>query len=169
MPRPISPIRIEGKIAYVPLTRGYEAIIDAADVSLVEEYNWYALMQRNTVYAVRTDRTGDKQRKVYLHRAILGEPDGLEVDHKDGNGLKNTRDNLRAATTSQNQQNARISKRNTSGFRGVHWDKRDQRWRAYIKVNRKQTHLGNFTTPEAAHAAYCKASARMHGEFGRTE
>lgn len=169
MPKTIKPIRIEGDLAYVPLTKGYEAIVDATDVPLVEGYNWTAAVKSRTVYAIRTDYTGPKQRRVRMHRVILGEPEGMQVDHRDGNGLNNRRDNLRKATHSQNTHNARTSNRNTSGFKGVGWNKAKAKWQARICINGKRKSLGYHDTPEVAYAAYCKASAKLHGEFGRTK
>jgi len=90
------------------------------------------------------------------------------VDHVDGNGLDNRRSNLRLATASQNQCNQRRSSANSSGFKGVTWCRKGKRWKARIKVNKVLKHLGTFTSPEAAYAAYCAASERFHGEFGRT-
>ena len=162
------PIRIVGDLAYVTLTRGYEAVIDSADVPLVDGFNWCALVHKNAVYARRADCSGIKQRAVYLHRVILGEPDGMDVDHRDGDGLNNRRNNLREATRSQNMCNQRISSRNTHGLKGVHWHKAAGKWQAHIKLNGRNRHLGLFTTPEAAYAAYCDASTRLHGDFGRT-
>jgi hypothetical protein len=91
----------------------------------------------------------------------------MEVDHHDGNGLNCQRINLRIATHAENQRNQRLTKQNTSGFKGVGWNKRDKAWQARIKVNGKLKHLGYFSDPVDAYAAYCKASAEMHGEFGR--
>lgn len=167
MTKHIRPIRVEGNIAFVPLTQGYEAMIDAADVHLVEGFNWCASVDGNTIYAQRSGPRPEK-RTIILHRVLMGEPEGLEVDHCNGNGLDNRRANLRVATTAQNAQNRRITERNTSGFKGVHWDKRDRKWRARIVLDGERISLGLFTTPEAAHAAYCSASAKFHGEFGRT-
>jgi hypothetical protein len=169
MTRNIKPIRVEGNIAYVPLTKGYEAVIDAADVPLVGAHNWKAKVEPNTVYAVRNDRSGPKEREVRMHRVIMGEPNGLEVDHRDSNGLNNKRENLREATSQQNGHNTRISKSNTSGFKGVSWNKNCGKWRSYISINGQQNHLGFYDTAEQAHEAYCDASAKYHGEFGRTE
>jgi hypothetical protein len=169
MPRNIRPIRLDGNIAYVPLTRGYEAIIDAADAPLVEGFNWSAMVAPRSVYAKRNDRTGDKARTVQMHRVILSEPEGLEVDHIDGDGLNNTRDNLRVATKAQNQHNRRINRDNTSGLKGVSWCKHAGKCQARITINGKLKHLGYFNTKEEAHAAYCEASAKFHKEFGRTE
>jgi hypothetical protein len=162
------PIRIDGEIAYVPLTQGYTAVIDAADAPLVGQYNWCAEVQSRAVYARRTDRSGVKQRSVLMHRVLMGAPNGLEVDHIDGNGLNNRRDNLRTATKAQNVRNQRTRSDNTSGLKGVSWDGRNSKWKAQIKFNGKRHHLGRHNTPEQAYAAYCAASSRLHGEFGRT-
>jgi hypothetical protein len=166
MSRAIRPIRIEGDVAYVPLTKGYEAIIDAADVPLVEGVNWWAKISRITVYAAAklpSPQRGDK----LMHRAIMNTPSKMETDHIDGDGLNNRRSNLRIATTSENQRNRGLSANNTSGFKGVSWQKRTKKWRAEIRSNGVYWWLGDFDTPEAAHAAYVAASERLHGEFGR--
>lgn len=165
--RILRPIRIEGNIAYVPLTKGYEAIIDAVDAHIVAPFNWCASVDHNTVYAVRGDYRGGVQRFVILHRVLLGSPSGVHVDHIDGNGLNNCRQNLRLATPSQNSCNKRLPVTNTSGFKGVCWVNRSAKWQASIKMNGKQIYLGLHETPEAAHAAYIEASGRVHGEFGR--
>ena len=164
MTKPIRQIRVEGKIAFVPLTQGQEAIIDAADVHLVEGVNWCAAFSSKFYVRRKAGKT-----TILIHRVILTAPDGMDVDHIDGNGLDNRRANIRMATTSQNMHNQCIPKNNTSGFKGVGWVQRCRKWRAYIALNGKQIHLGHYDTHEAAHAAYCEASARLHGEFGRTE
>jgi hypothetical protein len=161
------PIRIEGAIAFVPLTKDYEAVIDAADLPLVDCLNWSADVDRSVVYAKRTDCSGPRRRTVMMHRVLMGDPSGVEIDHVDGDGLNNRRSNLRWATDQQNAHNRRISSLNTSGFKGVYWDKARGAWRATITLNCVRRHLGYFDTPEAAHAAYVKASASLHGEFGR--
>jgi hypothetical protein len=171
MTRNIRPIRIEGKIAYVPLTQGYEAIIDAADVHMVDGWNWYAMVLTNTVYVARNshrDANGNRN-TILLHRVIIGCPDGLDVDHRDADGLNNRRCNLREATHAQNMRNRRIQADNTSGFKGASWHKNSGKWQAKISIDGKEHHLGLHPTPEEAHAAYASASARLHGEFGRTE
>ena len=165
MPKAIRQIRVVGNIAYVPLTQGYEAVIDVADMPLVDGFSWCATVSPSgNVYAIR--RIG--RQAVWMHRIIMGEPAGLDVDHRDSNGLNNRRGNLRTATDAQNNQNARKSKNNTSGYKGVAPCKQTGRWEAYIGVNGKKKRLGRFRTPEAAHAAYVEASARLHGDFGRT-
>lgn len=166
------PIRIEGDIAFVPLTQGYEAIIDADDVPLVGGVNWAAVVARRrdgsirNVYAFRACRH-EKPTGVYLHRAIMGKPSHLDVDHIDCNGLNNRRSNLRLATVAQNQHNSRRAVDNTSGFKGVYWSAAKRKWRARISDNGQRLHLGHFGCPTAAAVAYAKASATLHGQFGR--
>jgi hypothetical protein len=163
------PIRICGDVAYVPLTQGYVSIIDAADAPLVAGRNWCVLARGGLVHALRTEYIGTKKHQLYLHRRLMGEPEGLQIDHIDGDGLNNRRYNLRVVTSAQNNRNTRRPCNNKSGFKGVSWDKGRGKFRASIRTNYKQTHLGMFTSPEEAHEAYCRASEKYHGEFGRTE
>lgn len=170
MSRKIRQIRVEGKIAYVPLTQGYEAIIDAADVPLVEGRNWSATENGGIIYA-RSNLSGKNRNysRNYMHRLLMGNPPRKKVDHRDGNGLNNRRGNLRSATHAENICNQKTRTNNTSGFKGVSWNKRAGKWVANIRVDGKSQYLGLFVCPVEAHAAYCEASERLHGEFGRTE
>jgi HNH endonuclease/AP2 domain len=168
----LRPIRIEGNVAYVTLTKAYVAIIDAVDVHLVDGHNWCALVGKNTVYARRSSsRDADgKQQDVRMHRVIMSAPPEFQVDHFDGDGLNNRRStNLRLATPSQNAHNQGIRRSNTSGTKGVTWHCRVGKWVAHITLHGKRKNLGYFTEQELAAAAYATASAEFHGEFGRTE
>jgi hypothetical protein len=104
------------------------------------------------------------------HRIIwkmqTGRDPAVLIDHINGDKVDNRWDNLREATYSQNNRNSRAQCNNSSGFKGVTRD--TVHWKATIYANGKNHYLGNFKTPEEAHAAYCKASVKMHGEFGRT-
>ena len=163
----LRPIRVEGNIAHVPLTKGRHAIIDTVDIPLVEPGTWYALVNRQTAYAVRSVGTRATKRVMLMHRVIVGAPDGMDVDHINGDGLDNRRANLRLATRSENMRNSRQSAANTSGFKGVCWNKRDQNWVAAITVEGRMRYLGAFGTPEAAHEAYLAAATRLFGQFAR--
>jgi len=90
------------------------------------------------------------------------------VDHKNNDPADNRIDNLRLATEAQNSRNTKLSKTNTSGYKGVYWCSYRNRWRAAITINSKPVQLGRFKTPEEAHAAYCAAAARLHGEFANS-
>lgn len=167
MPKTIRPIRVEGDVAYVTLTRGYEAVIDANDVPLVEGFNWQAQLRKWGVYAVRSERGVPKRGAILMHRVILGEPKDLDVDHIDGNGLNNRKCNLRKATKSQNMHNQGVRRSNTSGFKGVSWRESRNKWVAQICLKGKVKYLGMFDTPEDAYSAYCDASQKLHGEFSK--
>ena len=101
----------------------------------------------------------------YLHTGV--DPLDKQVDHIDGNGLNNTWSNLRLASGSQNCANTGIKSSNTSGYKGVHYYKRNKKWGAIIRDTGKNRFLGLFSTPELAHMAYCKAATDLHGEFAR--
>ena len=148
---------------------GKEAVIDAADVPLVEGRNWCAEKATDTFYAVRTSKAGGKQYHHRLHRVITDVPDGVHVDHIDGDGLNCRRSNMRAATHTENMRNARIRRDNTSGAKGVCFDAYTGRWQAKIHVDGKTVHLGRFTELDDAAAAYRVASEKHHGKFGRVK
>ena len=161
-------IRIVGDLAYIPLTQGKEAIIDADDLHLIGGRLWCAKEGRNTFYAFRIEGSVGREKHFRMHRVIMGNPDkSVVVDHIDGNGLNNTRSNLRLVTASENSRNSKLSKRNTSGYKGVYWQKSLNKWGAKICLEKKQHFLGYFNTPEEAYEVYCLASKRLHGEFGR--
>ena len=93
-----------------------------------------------------------------------------EIDHRDNDGQNNRIDNLRLATRQQNVRNVRKQAMydgvpTTSGFKGVHWAKREGKWQARIVVDRKQIHLGTFDDETEAAEAYRVASCRYFGEF----
>lgn len=100
-----------------------------------------------------------------MHRAILGASLGEEVDHRDGDGLNNIRRNLRACTHGRNTQNQRRPVHNTSGFKGV--SQKGNRWRAYIKFNGVQHHLGTYDSAIHAAKVYDRSAQRLFGHFSR--
>jgi len=95
-------------------------------------------------------------------------PEGMLIDHKCLNRACVNPLHLRLATASQNNQNIGLTKLNTSGRKGVHWDKKRGKWRAQIRRTGKLINLGWFDTPEAAHVAYCMAASEYFGEFANS-
>ena len=99
---------------------------------------------------------------------ITGEWPKEHIDHINGIKGDNRICNLRESTKSQNQWNAGSQKNNKSGFKGVSWHKRDQKWISSIRFHGKQKYLGSFADPEEAYLAYCDAAKEYHGEFANT-
>jgi hypothetical protein len=153
-------------IREIPLTQGLVAIVDEQDFHLVSTYRWYAHRHEATAYA-RTSCPGDRNRKIYLHRLIMSAPRGVEVDHRDGNGLNCTRANLRFATRSQQVINRRDPKttRSISGVVGVTYDKRLKKWGAHITANGLRRWLGWYAEKEGAVDARRLAEKTIHGDF----
>ena len=162
-------IKVVGERAYVPLTQGFCAVIDACDFEKVAGYNWHVFHNKTNVYARRTERLpSGKRRTVQMHRVISECPDGKVVDHRDGNGLNNIRVNLRICDPVNNAQNCKTYRNNSTGVRGVqHYGA--GRFRAQIRHEKKLLHLGVFDTLEEASASYEKAKAELHGEFRRPQ
>lgn len=99
---------------------------------------------------------------------VYGEWPVNDIDHINMDRSDNRLANLRHATRGENTCNRGAQINNTSGFKGVTWDKRSMKWMAQIGAFGKNHNLGLFATAEEAHAAYRSASQRMHGEFSRT-
>ena len=94
-------------------------------------------------------------------------PGGMVIDHINGNPFDNSAINLRLATREQNYHNQGLSQRNTSGVKGVHFDKRRGRWRAEIRSYNNVISLGRFDTLEEAAKARMDAALKYHGKFAR--
>jgi hypothetical protein len=94
-----------------------------------------------------------------------GTTDNCELDHINGKRLANQINNLRVAHRRENNRNARRRSDNTSGYKGVTYYRNNKKWGACIGTGTQRTWLGLHDTPEAAHAAYCAAADRLHGEF----
>jgi hypothetical protein len=160
-------IVVEGSVAYIPLTRGYVAIIDASEVDKVSGHVWHAYVRSHTIYAVRSDYSDGKMQKIGLHRVLAKAEASDIVDHCNGNGLDNRRSNLRLASAAQNCANRRRARNNTSGAKGVVFVAKEGKFWARIMANGRRVSLGYYGTAEQASAAYQEASKRLHGEFGR--
>ena len=158
MPRLLEPMKIS-------LTNVGFAEVDDADAALVENHAWSRWTPDGgfTYYAV-TRINGER---VYMHRLLAGVP-GLEVDHRNGDGLDNRRANLRPATHAQNQQNKAGARRpgQHSRFKGVTYFKPRRMWVARIKKGGKVTCHYFHDEVEAARE-YDRMAQELFGEFAR--
>lgn len=159
----------KGNMKQIQLSDDFFVLVDDEDYERISSWSWYLLKVKNSNnhYAVRhTPRPN--RRHIYMHREILNAPDGVEVDHVDGNGLNNTRKNLRLCTRSQNMMNRRASSSNISGFKGVSWDKSRNNYLSKIKVKGKTINLGRFVDPIDAATAYDRAAVKYFGSYAKT-
>jgi len=146
----------------IELTQYKFALVDDADYDALAAVKWCANTQPHTTYAVR----GSEGRTVQMHRLITAAPKGVQVDHINGDGLDNRRDNLRLCTHAENQRNQRVQA-HSSKYKGVSWDTRDGKWRSQITIDGRKKNLGYFTDEIAAGRAYDEAAVKAFGEFAR--
>lgn len=150
------------------LSQGKIALIDDEDFEIVNRYKWYANKHRSTFYARTNVRVGYKKRiNIKMHRLILNLTDqNIIIDHVDGNGCNNQKDNLRICTNSQNQANRPKRKYSIALYKGISQsNSKKGGWRAQIKINGRVKSLGYFNTQEQAALAYNEAAKIIHGEF----
>ena len=173
-------------VKQIELTQNKYAMVDDIDYEWLNQYPWYAHKTKvktaeDLWYVSRTIKRKDGSRTTLkIHRAImekiLEEEGNLEllkqfkenprkypVDHINGNGLKNTRDNLRIVTHRQNMQN-QTKKNGTSKHPGVYWDKQREKWTVYFRIGTTKKWIGRFDTEERAFEEYKKAVKKYCNE-----
>jgi hypothetical protein len=165
--RKYRPLEIDGDIVRVPLTRGLFAIADLDDFDLLDGRNWSALASPAGFCAATHVTVDGKKDIALMHRVVMAAPDDFDVDHINGDRLDNRKRKLRLATNQQNCWNAGISRRNTSGYKGVSWHTRDLTFSAIIQINGRQKTLGTFDDALSAALAYDAAARKHYGEFAR--
>jgi len=162
-------VMIEGEVCWrIPITREKYIFVSDEDYERVMEHSWQAVPSRvnGLWYAHRMVWSGSSYEPQSVHVFILGAPpEGMEIDHKNRNGLDNRRANIRFATRQQNLANQGIGKLNTSGYRGVIWNKDTQRWRCSIFIDKKRKYLGFFDEAEEAARAFDEEAKKHHGDF----
>lgn len=145
----------------IPLNDGSFTVVDDWHFDELTKFSW----ENNNGYCY----TLINGKNVSMSRYIMNAKKGEIVDHINGNSMINTDDNLRICTSSQNRCNTSISTRNTSGEKCVFLDKKSNKWKVSIVINKKSFHFGKFTEKEDAIAASRQAIKKIHGEFARLE
>lgn len=146
----------------IPLNHGEVAIIDDEDGECCSRFKWRVTRLRNglTQYVTCFGKP-----VILMHRLLMNAQKGQLVDHKNGCGLDNRRENLRICSKSQNAQNSLLPRNNSTGIKGVRWFPRTGKWHAYIMLNQKQLHLGYFFDKELAQKARASAERKLFGDF----
>jgi hypothetical protein len=157
--------RIEGDITYIITSKG-EFIIDTQDLGIIgiADFSWqidergYVIM--NTY--CRHDKDYVHRNKYRVHRVIMGCPDELVIDHIDGNKLNNKRSNLRICTQGENNQNlTKLRTNNSTGYRGVYYNKKLDKYTASVSINKKRVYLGAYETAEEANQKAIEARGEL--------
>jgi len=158
----------------IPLSRGLFAIVDAIDYDWAMQWKWCAMRGKYTYYAMRgihrSVNNNHFHKGFLMHRGIAKRAKLKKsrlYDHRDGNGLNDTRSNLRPCSFSMSNGNTRKRKFCTSSSKGVCYDKSRKRWIGYISINHKTKFLGRFKTEREAARAYAKEAKIIFGEFAR--
>lgn len=139
------------------------AIVSDDDYASLSHHTWHLIAGG---YAGRTGTINGRRIVIYMHRQILGFPVGQDVDHINGDRLDNRRENLRAASRSQNNYNRRKRREGKSSlYRGVTWCRNKKRWMAQIWAMGKHVVVGYFRDEQEAARARDGAALALHGDF----
>ena len=138
---------IDENTAAIPLTKGYEALVDIEDAESVSKFPWLA--NEPSPGYVRALRVVNRT-SIFLHSFLLGVEDGSEIDHIDNNPLNNRKNNLRLVSHTENMRNSDRYRNRAGG--GVTFNKRANLWMSYIdETDKKRKYLGYSKTEGEAY------------------
>lgn len=144
-----------------------EAIIDKEDVSRISYYKWRLSKggtERSKCNGVVTGN-GKETYTNSLHRHIMDCPNNMYVDHINGNRLDNRKCNLRICTNQENNFNAIARNNNTSGYKGVWFDKTRNKWVSEIKISGRKIFIGRYEDIKEAAFTRLYTETLLHKEY----
>jgi len=150
----------EGEHLRCVVTNGKSFVFDRQDSEIVKSYYW-------TVEKNGYVRTNIKNKNIRLHRLIMDCRSDEVVDHINGDPADCRRKNMRVTTIRKNSYNKKISSRNSTGYKGVSFDRKKKLFGAYINPNGKTKRLGYFEKAEEAAIAYNTAASFYYGDFAK--
>ena len=155
--------RVDGNTIYVTLPNtNQEMICDADDWEKLKKFRWF--IGSHGYATTNVPKDGERKKETsYFHKFVLSVPPGFLPDHINRNRLDNRKENLRIATITENVINRGVYKNNTSGVRGVYFNKRRNKWVARITYNKKVISLGYFDNLEEAKNARLNAEKEYFG------
>lgn len=142
------------------------ALVDDDDYVYLTQWRWYAIKIKTIYYAVRNTvhpKDSSKQTPVLMHRAVLNVPQDKQTDHINHNGLDNRRSNLRVCSGDENRYNQLPLPGRASKYKGV--TRHGNNWRARIKHNKTEMHLGCYKSEREAAKSYDAKAKELFGEF----
>lgn len=151
----------DSTMKYITLTQGKRAIVDNEDFDNLNKQKWCITKGVVTDYAYC--KKGGKA--IYMHRVIMGATKGIEIDHRNHNGLDNRKSNLRPCTHGQHQRTRRPYKGTSSKYKGVSWSKPAKKWRVMIWFHNKPVYIGAYTDEKEAARVYNENAKELFGEF----
>ncbi len=151
----------------IPLTQGKFAIVDKEDFPWLNKWKWYY----KDGYAARNSKGNSRKIKrttIRMHREIIKAEKGQDVDHINLDRLDNRKSNLRICNNFGNARNRCKYANNTSGYKGVYFEKESNKWKAQIVFKNKKINLGRYTNPREAAIVYDIAAEQLFKEFANT-
>ena len=165
----------ENNIARIELNRRTEenlwTTIDLEDLEKVINfpYSWFAKYSHTNdeyyVYASPYCKENKRCKPIFLHQFIIN-AEGKTVDHMNNDTLDNTKSNLRIVLDTDNSKNRKSkNKNNTSGYRNVSFDKKDNKWIVQLQIEKKNKLLGRFDDVHEAGKFAEEMRQKYYGEF----
>ena len=149
----------------------FKFLIDKEDIERCSKISWAILHSklkedwREYFYAKSCQNIPEYNKSMLLHRFVMNAPPDKMVDHIDLNTLNTRKSNLRLCDRNQNMRHSRGRSDNTSGIKGVTWDKSSDKWMAYIYMNTKFINLGYYDDINKAADIRKQAELKYFGEF----
>lgn len=140
-------------------SKGEEFYFDLEDYNKIKKYCWYKDSNGYIVAYL------DYQCIILMHRLIMNPPEDMEIDHIYHINYDNRKSELRIVTTSQNMMNQKIRQDNSSGFKGVYWNKENKKWYVQIRVKDKNEYLGQYADINEALKVRQDAEELYYGEY----
>lgn len=153
----------------INLKNGKSILVDDDDFERVKDFRWHFQPPTGGENGGKARATAWRSKKIYMHHMIVGQPVDrrMSVDHVNGNGLDNRKENLRFATARQQRQNSAIRRDNVSGFKGIRFRRDRRKFVSTLMLDGKRINLGEFNTAIEAAVAYNEAAIKFFGKFAR--